>query len=125
LILYGHSLFLHHFCSYVYHVFKSCFTNRFDEFPDWWITIGQAALTLAFLNAASNALNQSTDVEADMISKPYRPIPRGIVTKDEAQSIAYILYFFALLRGLTINVWFGLFVFLIMLFTVVYSLPPE
>ncbi len=101
------------------------YNERFTMFPDWWITIGQAALTLAFLNAASNALNQATDVEADMISKPYRPIPRGVVNKDEAQSIAYILYFFALLRGLTINFWFGFFVFLIMVFTVVYSLPPR
>jgi 4-hydroxybenzoate polyprenyltransferase len=77
------------------------------------------------LNGASNALNQATDVEADKISKSYRPIPRGVVERDEAQSIAYILYLFALLRAVTINTWFGVFVFLIMLFTVVYSLPPR
>lgn len=98
----------------------------FDKFPsNWWITIGQASLTLAFLNAASNSLNQSTDVESDKISKPYRPIPKGLVERDEAQSIAYILYLFALLRAVTINLWFGIFVFLIMIFTVVYSLPPR
>jgi len=77
------------------------------------------------LNAASNALNQATDAEADKISKPYRPIPRGIVKPDEAQSLAYILYLFALLRSVTINVWFGIFVFLIMVFTITYSLPPR
>ncbi|MBN2065229.1 MAG: UbiA prenyltransferase family protein [Candidatus Thermoplasmatota archaeon] len=93
--------------------------------PDWWATIAYAGLTLAFANGASNALNQATDVEADKISKPYRPIPRGIVSSEEAQSIAYILYLFALLRSITINIWFGLFVFLIMLFTVTYSLPPR
>jgi 4-hydroxybenzoate polyprenyltransferase len=101
------------------------YNNKFVEFPNWWIIIGQASLTLAFLNGASNALNQATDVEADKISKSYRPIPRGIVERDEAQSIAYILYLFALLRAVTINTWFGVFVFLIMLFTVVYSLPPR
>jgi geranylgeranylglycerol-phosphate geranylgeranyltransferase len=101
------------------------YNNKFVEFPNWWIIIGQASLTLAFLNGASNALNQATDVEADKISKPYRPIPRGVVERDEAQSIAYILYLFALLRAVTINTWFGVFVFLIMLFTVVYSLPPR
>lgn len=101
------------------------YNNRFDEFPNWWITIGQASLTLVFLNAASNALNQATDAEADMLSKPYRPIPRGIVKPDEAQSIAYLFYLFALLRAVTINVWFGVFVFLIMVFTVTYSLPPR
>jgi geranylgeranylglycerol-phosphate geranylgeranyltransferase len=101
------------------------YNDKLDEFPNWWIIIGQASLTLAFLNGASNALNQATDVESDKISKPYRPIPRGVVEKDEAQSIAYILYLFALLRAVTINTWFGVFVFLIMLFTVVYSLPPR
>jgi geranylgeranylglycerol-phosphate geranylgeranyltransferase len=101
------------------------YNDKFAEFPNWWIIIGQASLTLAFLNGASNALNQATDIEADKISKPYRPIPRGVVERDEAQSIAYILYLFALLRAVTINTWFGVFVFLIMLFTVVYSLPPR
>ncbi len=101
------------------------YNDKFYEFPDWWIIISQASLTLAFLNGASNALNQATDVESDKISKPYRPIPRGVVERDEAQSIAYILYLFALLRAVTINTWFGVFVFLIMLFTVVYSLPPR
>jgi geranylgeranylglycerol-phosphate geranylgeranyltransferase len=101
------------------------YNDKFVEFPNWWIIIGQASLTLAFLNGASNALNQATDVESDKISKPYRPIPRGVVERDEAQSIAYILYLFALLRAVTINTWFGVFVFLIMVFTVVYSLPPR
>lgn len=92
---------------------------------NWWITVGYASATIAIVNAASNALNQATDVEADKISKPYRPIPRGIVKPDEAQSLAYILYLLALLRSATINVWFGIFIFLIMIFTVTYSLPPR
>ena len=92
---------------------------------DWWVRVGYASFTLVLVNAASNALNQATDVEADKISKPYRPIPRGIVKPEEAQSLAYILYLFALLRAVTINIWFGVFVFLIMMFTVTYSLPPR
>jgi len=101
------------------------YNKKFFEFPNWWIIIGQASLTLAFLNAASNALNQATDIDADKISKPYRPIPRGVVEREEAQSIAYLFYLFGLLRAVTINTWFGVFVFLIMVFTVVYSLPPR
>lgn len=99
--------------------------NKVPAPQDWWVTVGYASFTLALVNAASNALNQATDVEADKISKPYRPIPRGVVKPDEAQSLAYILYLFALLRSVTINVWFGIFVFLIMIFTVTYSLPPR
>jgi 4-hydroxybenzoate polyprenyltransferase len=93
--------------------------------PNWWVTVGNASLTVAIVNAASNALNQATDVKGDKISKPYRPIPRGVIKADEAQSLAYILYLFALLRAVTINQWFGFFIFLIMVFTVIYSLPPR
>lgn len=99
--------------------------NEVPKSDNWWIIIGQASFTVVIVNAASNALNQATDVEADKISKPYRPIPRGIIRADGAQSLAYILYLFALLRAVTINVWFGIFIFLIMIFTVTYSLPPR
>ena len=92
---------------------------------NWWITIGQASFTVALVNAASNSLNQATDVAGDKISKPYRPIPRGMIKAESAQSLAYILYLFALMRAVTINFWFGLFIFLIMVFTVTYSLPPR
>jgi geranylgeranylglycerol-phosphate geranylgeranyltransferase len=93
--------------------------------PDWWFVVGNASLTIALVNAASNALNQATDYESDKISKPYRPIPRGIIRPEEAQSLAYIFYLFALLRAVTLNPWFGFFIFLIMIFTVTYSLPPR
>lgn len=97
--------------------------NEISEY--WWITIGQAALTIALVNAASNSLNQAADVDSDKISKPYRPIPREIIKPESAQSLAYILYLFALLRAITINFWFGVFIFLIIIFTVTYSLPPR
>jgi 4-hydroxybenzoate polyprenyltransferase len=99
--------------------------NKISAPDTWWVTVGQASFTLALVNAASNALNQATDFEADKISKPYRPIPKKVLKRDEAQSLAYLLYLFALLRAVTINAWFGVFVFLIMIFTVTYSLPPR
>ncbi len=92
---------------------------------NWWITAIYASGTVAIVNAASNALNQATDFEADRISKPYRPIPRNVVKPDEAQSLAYLLYLFALIRAATIKPWFGVFIFLIMIFTITYSLPPR
>lgn len=98
-----------------------------EDFNPWStaVLMMQASLTLALLNAASNALNQATDREADQISKPYRPIPRGIVAPDEAQSLALILYLFVLLRSITINEKFGILAFLIMIFTITYSFPPR
>ena len=99
--------------------------NKLGFFSGWWVTAVQASLTLALLNAASNILNQAADVEADIISKPYRPIPRGVVKPNEAHTIAYLLYSVVLFRAITINIRFGTIVALIMFFTVTYSLPPR
>jgi 4-hydroxybenzoate polyprenyltransferase len=49
-------------------------------------------LMAAALNAASNALNQVTDLEADRINKPGRPIPSGRMTVPEALRAAGFLY---------------------------------
>ncbi len=106
-------------------VYNLQYDPGFTSPQNWWITVGQAAFTVVIVNAASNSLNQATDVESDRISKAYRPIPKGIIKAESAQSLAYILYLFALLRAVTINVWFGIFIFLIMIFTVTYSLPPR
>ena len=57
-----------------------------DLFSICWNTIIPASLTLAILNGASNALNQVTDVAADKISKPYRPIPSGVISPGEAKT---------------------------------------
>jgi geranylgeranylglycerol-phosphate geranylgeranyltransferase len=112
--------------SLIYNYNNPVNNHVLKEIPEyWWITVGQAAFTIVLVNAASNSLNQSADVEADRISKPYRPIPRGIIRADSAQSLAYLLYLFALLRAITINFWFGVFIFLIIVFTVTYSLPPR
>ena len=51
-----------------------------------------ASLSFVFLNAASNTLNQATDVQADRISKPYRPIPMGMISQKEGFRIAFVLY---------------------------------
>ena len=51
-----------------------------DIFTICFTTIIPASFALAILNGASNALNQVTDLKSDKISKPYRPIPQGIVS---------------------------------------------
>lgn len=84
-----------------------------------------ASLCFALLNGASNALNQATDYKEDKLSKPYRPIPKGTTTQKEAQNISFILYIFAMLLSLTINITFSLFVLLIAFFSITYSLSPR
>jgi len=105
--------------SFYYH-------GRIDNlFSIFWYTIIPASFTLAILNAASNALNQVTDVNSDKISKPYRPIPRGDITSKNAIILSIFLYIFAISLSTVVNVMFFLFVILIALFSVTYSVPPR
>jgi len=100
----------------------ACGFNHFSRFEIFTLIYGVG--TLVLVNAASNALNQVADAEIDEINKPYRPIPSGIVTKDEARTIAYFLYFFALFRASMINYVFAVLILTIMCFTIVYSVEP-
>jgi 4-hydroxybenzoate polyprenyltransferase len=96
-----------------------------DFFSVWWNTIIPASITLAILNAASNTLNQITDIKGDKISKPYRSIPRGDVSLDQAKVISIVMYIAAFSLSLLINVMFSCFVLLIIVFTVTYSVNPR
>ena len=88
-------------------------------------TILSASFCFALLNGASNALNQATDWKEDALSKPYRPIPKGIITPKEAYKVSFFLYTVALLFSLTINILFSFFIFLIAFFSITYSIPPR
>jgi 4-hydroxybenzoate polyprenyltransferase len=102
----------------------------FIQYHDGFLQLIIGVSTLIILNAASNALNGVYDVEIDKINKPYRPIPAGVVTKDEARTIAWILYPLVLFRAMLMDRepgtsgFFGLFVLLIMLITIAYSTRP-
>ena len=91
----------------------------------FWTMILPASISLALLNGASNALNQITDLKSDEISKPYRPIPKGVVSIKQAAIISIILYGISLTVALMINTVFLVLVILITVFTVTYSLPPR
>jgi 4-hydroxybenzoate polyprenyltransferase len=91
----------------------------------WLTTIIPANFALAILNGASNTLNQFTDIKADKISKPYRPLVRGFVSLKGAIVISFILYILAILISLFINPMFSFLVLLIAFFSVTYSIPPR
>ncbi|RLF38499.1 MAG: 4-hydroxybenzoate polyprenyltransferase [Thermoplasmata archaeon] len=113
------------FVSFFIMLSSLIYNNKLYSLHNWWLTAVQASLVLALLNGASNTLNQATDVEADRISKPYRPIPRGVVSIKEAYILATVLYILVLIRAFTLNLNFGFFVALITFFTITYSLPPR
>jgi 4-hydroxybenzoate polyprenyltransferase len=96
----------------------------FIRYHDGFIDLLIGASTLAIVNAASNSINGIYDSDIDKINKPYRPIPSGIITRDEGRTVAWALYLVALFRAVLLNRIFGLFVFLIILITIAYSVPP-
>lgn len=81
-------------------------------------------ITLALAQAVGQVINQAVDAELDKEIKPYRPIPRGWVTRDEAMGLAWLMSIIALGRAFTVSVEFGLWTLLILVFAVFYSLPP-
>lgn len=99
-----------------------------------YILIG--AIMAACLNAASNVLNQWTDLENDTINKPERPLPAGLVTVPEtfvyfiALYVASLVaaYFVTPLRVEGLGFWQShqclAIVLLGAFFTYVYSAPP-
>jgi 4-hydroxybenzoate polyprenyltransferase len=89
-----------------------------------WATLIYGVATLMILNAASNCMNAAYDAHIDRINKPYRPIPKGLITRDEASSLAFILYFFALVRAILISYQFFAIVIILSIFTIYYSMPP-
>ncbi len=89
------------------------------------ITIISASFCFALLNGASNVLNQATDWREDALSKPYRPIPKGIVTSKEAYQLSFMLYIGAFFLSFTIHNLFSVFITMIAFFSITYSLAPR
>ena len=105
--------------SFFYQPSSQHFINSF------FTMILPASISLAVLNGASNALNQATDHHTDSISKPYRPIPKGLLSVNQAKLIAFVLYSFSFLLSAHIHPPFLIIVSLITVFTVTYSLFPR
>lgn len=83
------------------------------------------AVTLMFLNAGSNTLNQWSDIREDRVNKPYRPLVTGLVKMNEAYWIGVFFFGIAIFRALLVGPMFAMFVCLIALFSFTYSLGPR
>jgi geranylgeranylglycerol-phosphate geranylgeranyltransferase len=81
-------------------------------------------ITLALAQACGQVINQVVDADLDKLIKPYRPIPSGRVSKEEALGVSYLLALAAVGRAFTISIYFGLMVCVMLFFAVFYSFPP-
>lgn len=91
-----------------------------------WVAVKIALGTLmaAALNAASNALNQVTDIEADRVNKPGRPLPAGRVSPTEALRLSGWLYVASFALAVPVGPQCTLLAGTAAVFTVLYSAPP-
>jgi 4-hydroxybenzoate polyprenyltransferase len=83
-------------------------------------------LTLMMLQFTGQIINQYADVELDKAidNKRSRPLPSGLLSREEALGLSWLLAIFAVGRGFTISVFFGLITLLLLFFSVFYSLTP-
>jgi len=91
-----------------------------------WVAVKIALGTLmaAVLNAASNTLNQVTDLEADQVNKPNRPIPSGRVTPNEALRLSALLYVGAFVLATPVGPQCTFLAGTAAVMTLLYSAPP-
>ncbi len=89
-----------------------------------YFTLIEAGSSLLLVFAASHAINDVYDAEIDAINRPHRPIPSGVLSTDDAYSLAMLLYLFGLFRSMFVNTAFSLLVLAIVLLTLLYSVPP-
>jgi len=94
------------------------------EFWSHWLEVVYVTFTLMLCQAVGQVINQACGAEEDKINKPYRPIPSGRVSVEEAYGVAFLLTLIALWRGFTVNLTFGLWVVVILFFAIFYNLKP-
>jgi len=58
---------------------------------DWW-RVAFACLSAFFISAGGNCLNDFFDVEIDKINKPFRPLPKGEISRKSALWISLSLF---------------------------------
>lgn len=83
-------------------------------------------VTLGFAHGGSQALNMAEDAEMDRDTehKQNRPIPSGVITEEEARTLAWFLLVAAIARAFIVDSTFGVGVATLSLMGVFYNLSP-
>jgi 4-hydroxybenzoate polyprenyltransferase len=96
----------------------------FLQTRDGFFTLLEGVTALAFVFAGCNSLNAVYDIAEDRINKKDLPIPSGLLTTDDAYTFAWIAYLIGLFRSFFINRTFSLLLLIIIIISVLYSIPP-
>jgi geranylgeranylglycerol-phosphate geranylgeranyltransferase len=73
---------------------------------DWdWLWIVVAALSGALIAAGGNAINDYFDLAVDKINRPDRPLPKGVMSRDDAKRIWMYTSASGLVLSLLLGFW--------------------
>lgn len=81
-------------------------------------------MTLSLAQAAGQCMNQCADAELDKLVKPYRAIPAGLVSREEALGITWLVSIVAAGVAFIINTFFGFTILALLFFAISYSVTP-
>ena len=73
-----------------------------SKLHDSTVVITTVLVVMAY-TAGANYLNDAIDVSTDLVNRPDRPIPRGIVTQNSAITISFLLFLFGTILALRLN----------------------
>lgn len=93
---------------------------------DNFSTIIFVVVTMGLAHGASQTMNMVEDahIDAQTEHKKDRPIPSGVVTKEEGRTLAWILILAALGRSYLINSQFGILITVVVFMGIFYNLGP-
>jgi len=83
-----------------------------------------AILAIMFAQAFGQVVNQIEDIEIDRINKPYRPLVTGVVSVEHAKIFSLALQTLSLVCSALVNLYFFLFVAIILFFAFSYNSRP-
>ena len=102
------------------------YTNQQHLIMDKLTIILHSTISIGLIHGAAQSMNMSEDAEMDRQTehKQNRPIPAGIVDKEDARTLAWFAVLFGVGRAYAINVTFGVFASVMAVFGIFYNLDP-
>lgn len=107
-------------------IFYFYYTGQPELIGERFSSIIFACVTVVFAHGGSQAMNMAEDAVMDRETphKQDRPIPAGIVTEEEARTLAWLALSAAIGRAYLVNNGFGVLVTFLVLLGVFYNLNP-
>ena len=94
--------------------------------PFTWNLAFLVGMILALVHAAAQSANQviKEEIEIDRINKPYRPVVRGIIKREEGLIFCTVLFTISIAMSFFVGKIFFFWLSIIAFFSVFYSAPP-